>query len=147
MIRATAAHAAALAAIHAAGFPPRERWGPDAFALQLAMPGVFALLDPAGALILARVAADEAEILTLAVAPEARRQGRARALLAEAAAVAAAAGARALFLEVSEANAAARALYESSGFVLAGRRRRYYPDGSDALVLRREITCAATATG
>jgi ribosomal-protein-alanine N-acetyltransferase len=147
MIRASPAHAGALAAIHAASFPPGERWGPDAFALQLALPGVFALLDPAGALILARVAADEAEILTLAVAPGARRQGRARALLAEAAAIAAAAGARALFLEVSEANAAARALYESSAFALAGRRPRYYPDGSDALVLRREITCAATAGG
>jgi [ribosomal protein S18]-alanine N-acetyltransferase len=147
MIRASVAHAPALAAIHAASFPPGETWGVDAFAIQLALPGVFALLDPEGALILARVAADEAEILTLAVVPELRGKGHARALLGEAAATAAAAGAKTLFLEVSEANAPARRLYEAAGFAPAGRRRRYYPDGSDALVLSRTVTSAATTSG
>ena len=73
--RATMAHVAPLAAIHAEAFPPREAWGEDAIALQLAMPGVFGLVHPRGGMILARVTEDEAEVLTLAVAPEARRQG------------------------------------------------------------------------
>ncbi len=58
--RATRAHIAPLAAIHAAAFPPHEAWGEDAIALQLAMPGVFGLLHPLGGMILARVTEDEA---------------------------------------------------------------------------------------
>ena len=128
-----------MAAIHAAAFPPGERWGGDAFALQLALPGVFGVVDDRGGVLLARVAADEAEILTLAVHPDARRHGIAAGLLAEAASVARAAGAASLFLEVSEANLAARALYDGAGFAMVGRRRRYYADGTDALVLRRGL--------
>jgi ribosomal-protein-alanine N-acetyltransferase len=48
-------------------------------------------------------------------------------------------GAAAMFLEVSERYAAARGLYATAGFAEAGRRRRYYADGADALVLRREL--------
>ncbi len=66
---------AVLAAIHADAFPPREAWGEDAIALQLAMPGVFGLLCTRGGMILAAVAGDEAEVLTLAVVPERRRRG------------------------------------------------------------------------
>lgn len=136
---ATPLHAAALAAIHAAAFPPRERWGADAMALQLGLPGAFGLIDARGGLVLARVAADEAEILTLAVLPAARRQGIARALLAAAAGRAAAGGAVSLFLEVSAANLAARRLYAGCGFAPVGRRARYYPDGADALIMRRAL--------
>jgi ribosomal-protein-alanine N-acetyltransferase len=60
-------------------------------------------------------------------------------LLAGAMAQAASLGATAMFLEVSERNEAARALYAAAGFVPAGRRRRYYADGTDALVLRRDL--------
>ncbi len=141
-IVATAAHAAALAAIHQAAFPPGERWGADAMALQLALPGVLALIDPRGGMVMARIAADEAEILTLAVHPDARRQGLARALLAEAADIVAAQGATALFLEVALRNTAARALYAASGFAEVGRRRRYYADGDDAMVMRRPLSPA-----
>jgi ribosomal-protein-alanine N-acetyltransferase len=139
ILRATPAHAAVMAAIHAAAFPPGQRWGPDAMALELALPGVFALVDPRGGMILARVAADEAEILTLAVLPESRRHGIARALLEEAAAVAATHGAASLFLEVALRNAPARALYAAAGFAEIGRRRRYYADGDDAMVMRRTL--------
>ena len=59
-----------------------EAWSAAAIAAQLALPGTFGLIDPAGGMVLARVAADEAEILALAVAPPARRQGRGAALLA-----------------------------------------------------------------
>lgn len=134
--RAGPAHAAALAAIHHAAFPPGQRWGPDAMVLQLELPGVFVLYDPAGAMVMARIAADEAEILTLAVLPEQRRQGLARTLLAEAIRQCAAHGATTLFLEVATRNAAARALYAGLGFQEVGRRRGYYADGDDALTLR-----------
>lgn len=137
---AAAADAPALAALHAAAFPPGEAWGPDAILLMLAMPGAFGLWREAEGFVLARAAAGEAEILTLAVAPVARRRGLGAALLAAAMGAARARGAEAMFLEVSEGNAPARALYRSFGFAEVGRRRRYYPDGSDALVLRRGLT-------
>jgi ribosomal-protein-alanine N-acetyltransferase len=44
-----------------------------------------------------------------------------------------------MVLEVAEGNAAARALYAAGAFRPVGRRSRYYPDGGDALVLRREL--------
>jgi len=138
--RATRAHVAPLAAIHAMAFPPHEAWGEDAIALQLAMPGVLGLLHARGGMILIRVTEDEAEVLTLAVAPEARRQGVAGALLAAAMAAARAQAARTMVLEVAIGNAAARALYERAGFVEAGRRPRYYADGGDALILRARLS-------
>lgn len=136
---AGAADAPVLAALHAQAFPPAERWGSDALRLLLEMPGAYALLLPEKGFLLARVAADEAEILTLAVAPPARRQGVGGALLAAALVHALAAGAATMFLEVSVANTAARALYAAAGFAESGRRRRYYADGSDALVLSRRL--------
>lgn len=133
---ATPAHAAALALIHAAAFAPAARWPAEAMAAQLALPGTFGFIDPRGGMILARVAADEAEILTIAVAPDQQRQGIGRTLLRAAAHHAAAQGATALFLEVAEGNRPAAALYASCGFTQVGQRRRYYADGDNALVLR-----------
>jgi len=140
--RAGPAHAAALAAIHHEAFPPGQRWGADAMVLQLELPGVFVLYDARGAMVMARIAADEAEILTLAVRPAQRRQGLARALLEEAARLCAAHGATTLFLEVATRNQAARALYAAQGFEEVGRRRGYYADGDDALTLRRTLSPA-----
>jgi|SRR6516165_8760418 len=134
--QATAAHAVTLAAIHAAAFPPREAWGADAIALQLALPGTFGLIDDHGGMLLGRIAGEEAEVLTLAVAPPVRRHGIATALLHAARAHVSACGANAMFLEVAIGNAGALALYQHGGFVEVGRRRRYYADSSDALVLR-----------
>jgi ribosomal-protein-alanine N-acetyltransferase len=65
-------------------------------------------------------------------------------LLHAAEARAAADGARTMFLEVAPENFAARALYASAGYTEVGRRPRYYPDGSDALVLARPLSPAAT---
>jgi len=140
-----------LARMHEACFPPGERWDEEAMGDLLAMPGCFAALDtgagvsPAGAatdlqgLALVLVAADEAELLTLAVLPAERRRGIGRRLLARAAGEAARLGARRLLLEVSVRNAAALRLYECQGFAPVGRRPRYYPDGSEALVLCRGL--------
>ena len=134
------AHAAALAANHATGFPSGEAWGADAIALQLDLPGAFGLFDGRGGMLMGRVAADQAEILTLAVAPEARRQGIATALLRAARAHAVACGCTALFLEVATGNAAAQALYRCLGYTEVGRRRRCYADRSDAIVLRMNLS-------
>ena len=142
LIPATPAHAVILAAIHAESFPVPERWGPDAMALQLEQPNCYGHIDPAGGFVLARIAADEAEILTIAVAPARRRAGSGYALLLAAITTATRYGAKSMFLEVSLTNEAARALYGRMGFAQVGRRRRYYPDGADALVMRRDITAA-----
>lgn len=133
---AAAAHAAALAAIHRAAFPANEAWGTDAISLQLALPGTFGLFDERGGMLLGRVASDEAEVLTLAVAPMVRRRGIASRLLLAAQAEVRARGSAAMFLEVSTGNSGALALYRRAGFIEVGRRRRYYADLSDALVLR-----------
>jgi [ribosomal protein S18]-alanine N-acetyltransferase len=136
----------ALAAIHAATFPPAEVWTAAAIAWQLSLPGGFGLIEAGRGMMLARVTGDEAEVLTLAVIPDGRRRGLGAALLTAALREAGERGAQAVLLEVSETNTAARALYAAAGFVEVGRRRHYYPDGSDALVLRRALSpCAAAA--
>ncbi|MBB4796977.1 ribosomal-protein-alanine N-acetyltransferase [Brevundimonas bullata] len=125
-----------LAALHAEAF--ETPWDAASLAALLASPGVFAV-EEADGFILIRVVADEAEILTLAVRPAARRNGLGGRLVETAVVRAAALGAERMFLEVAEDNVAARALYARTGFTEAGRRRGYYarPDGSreDALVL------------
>ncbi len=137
--RATIADADVLAAIHAAAFVAAEAWSRDVFSLQLALPNVFGLLHQSGGLILLRVAADEAEILTLAVIPAVRRRGVAAALLRQAIGLTAAMGVRTIYLEVSVRNVAALTLYTGLGFVQAGRRAHYYSDNADALVLRLDM--------
>lgn len=143
----SAVAAPALAALHALAFPPGQAWGADAIALMLDMPGVFGLWRPAEGFVLARVAADEAEILTLGVVPAARRRGLGAALLRGAMAEARARGAGALYLEVAAGNLAALALYAGLGCVEAGRRPRYYEDGQDALVLRCALAKGEAGAG
>ena len=136
-----------LAALHAEAFD--EPWSEAEMAALLGGSGVFALVasgdeGPTG-FVLYRSAADEAEILTLATVPAHRRRGVAGALVRGAAEAAASAGSRALFLEVSEDNTPALALYDRAGFSRVGRRGGYYARGSeraDALVLRRDLNSA-----
>jgi ribosomal-protein-alanine N-acetyltransferase len=90
--------------------------------------------------VLSRTASDEAEILTLAVAPAHRRRGLARRLLCDHLESLAEAGAKLLFLEVGTENGAARALYASLGCTPVGERKGYYRSGrADALVLRLDL--------
>ena len=132
--------AARLAALHAEAFD--APWDAAAFESLLGQAGVHLAEAPDG-FILMRTVADEAEILTLAVRPAARRRGIGADLIARGAAGAAARGATRLFLEVADDNAAARALYARAGFAEAGRRPRYYAraDGSrrDALLLALDL--------
>jgi ribosomal-protein-alanine N-acetyltransferase len=128
-----------MAVIHAAAFPAEYGWDASFFAEQLSLPGRFGFLHPDGGMILARIVADESEIMTIAVAPPVQRHGIGRWLLKEAAQHAMRYGARAMFLEVAANNQAAQALYRACDFTEIGRRPAYYPDGQDALVLRAAL--------
>ena len=91
-------------------------------------------------LIAFRIAADEAEILNLAVDSAHRRRGIASRLIENAIGACKAAGAKKIFLEVRDSNEAARNLYARMAFSEAGRRRGYYRRPlEDALVLVRKV--------
>ena len=88
--------------------------------------------------LLVRAVADEAEILTLGVAPDRRRVGVGGSLLSAATRFLMEQGVRRLFLEVAVDNDAARRLYEARGFATVGRRPAYLPGPAgarDALVM------------
>jgi [ribosomal protein S18]-alanine N-acetyltransferase len=143
--------AGALEAVHARAFD--ASWTATDIARLMQVMGGFAFIadeeteGPLG-FILARTMAGQGEILTLAVAPWARRRGLGAALVEAAAAEAGRRGAKEMFLEVAADNAAALALYRTAGFAEAGLRRHYYarPGGpsADALVLRRTLNRPAT---
>ncbi len=133
-----------MAHIHALSFA--KAWDATALGDMLKSPGIVGLIAPGG-FVLARVAADEAEVLTIAVDPEARRKGTGRTLLAEAASRAHALGARTMFLEVAATNTAARALYELLGFANVGARKSYYEGGEDALILKTDLPLADVGDG
>lgn len=129
--------ARSLADLHATCFP--APWEADLLEIFLAAPDSLCFVcwegESAAGFLLARIAADESEILTLAVDPFARRRGIGRALLTAALAALQARGVRRLFLEVDEANQAAIALYRGFGAEPVGRRPGYYADGGDAAIL------------
>jgi len=120
MIRATSAHANYLAKVHRQCFVANDAWSAEVFATQMTLPGVFGLIAENQGFVLGRVAADEAEILTICVAPAQRRLGIGRKLLQGAEHLAADWGAIALFLEVSSLNHAAFDLYRSRGYERVG---------------------------
>ena len=131
-------HAARLAEIHGDAFT--RPWDAMEFERSLAERNIYADglflgrgAEPAG-FILSRRAADEAEILSVALAPEARGRGHSGALLDRHLQSLAQAGVRSVFLEVEEGNRAALALYRRRGFREVGRRQGYYtrPDGTRA---------------
>jgi len=133
--------AADIAAIHAASF--QRGWSEDEFHRLLADPAVVADRSTVGGklvgFILSRMAAGEAEILSVAVAPLWRGRGFARPLLDRHLRRLAGLGARTVFLEVGKHNVPAGRLYRSAGFGEVGRRRGYYDVGATALILRRDL--------
>ena len=95
-----------------------------------------------GGFALAQVAADEAEILTIGVSAAWQRHGLGARLIGGLERAGRNAGAKRLFLDVAESNAAARQLYQTTGFTEFGRRKGYYttPDGvEDAIQLRKDV--------
>lgn len=131
---------ASMAAIHRSCFA--KAWDEAAMAQFLGSPEVLCLIGSVaddsggvmGGLLIARHAADEAELLTFGVAPACRRSGLGRELLNEACNILRSSGARQLFLEVETGNEAAIALYRALGAVPIGRRPGYYEPGADAAI-------------
>ncbi|MBO0765755.1 MAG: GNAT family N-acetyltransferase [Hyphomicrobiaceae bacterium] len=128
-------HAGELAQLHASLF--EAPWDAANFKELLANPGTLAFAARSSAigadkallpwgLIVGRVAADEAEVLTLAVAREHQRLGVGARLVERLCRAVQKCGAHRLYLEVAEANKPARALYAGLGFQESGRRRGYY---------------------
>lgn len=144
MIAAIGADSAELlAAVHARAF--EKPWSAADIARLLETPSAFAIVsqesEPQG-FVLAWAPAPDAEILTLAVTPEARRRGVGSALVNAAGAAALMRGAASLSLDVADDNTAARALYAKLGFAEVARRNAYYERASgrvDALILRRAL--------
>ncbi len=130
-----------LAHIHAASFTRPRPWTASEFASLLDDSLCF-LLTRRQSFILGRVVLDEAELLTLAVWPDLRRQGAGRELLAGFEKIARERGALSAFLEVASDNLAARSLYAGQGWQEAGRRRAYYGAGLDGLIMRKELNPA-----
>lgn len=121
-----------------------KSWGDNAIAEGLTAPFVYGLVadDQKGVPVgfgLWRHLLDEAEILTIGVMDEHQRRGVGKALLAAIVRDAMANEAKRLFLEVSTANEKALCLYRESGFAPIGERKGYYPDGSDAIVMRLHL--------
>jgi [ribosomal protein S18]-alanine N-acetyltransferase len=142
VVAATSAEGDALAALHESCFP--DAWTSETFRRLIEQPGVTAWLAQTEGrnigFVLARVALDESEILSLGVSPALRRRGTGALLLAHAARQAAAAGAVKIFLEVGAGNGPALRLYRKSGFHEVGRRRGYYGNGTeDGLTMRADL--------
>lgn len=133
------------AALHAAAFG--RGWSAEEFERLLIEHNVVADRAMSGArlvgLVISRLAADQAEILSIAVAAPYRRQGLAHKLLDVHLRRLALYGIGSVFLEVDERNTPARRLYEGLRFREVGRRERYYADagndGETALVLRCDL--------
>lgn len=132
---------AELAALHAVGFRHPRPWTEAEFA-DLLTSGHSFLLSEGRGFLLGRVAGDEAELLTLAVDPAARRAGCGRALVLQFLGEVTRRGAVQAFLEVASDNAPALALYRATGWAETGRRRAYYGAGRDALVMRHDLAAA-----
>jgi [ribosomal protein S18]-alanine N-acetyltransferase len=119
-----------------------DPWSQASFREALQSPWSFGLWAAGGddevlGYLIARDVAGSGEVLNLAVAPESRRRGIARALLEAGLSALAARGADEVFLEVRESNVGAQELYRSLGFRAVGLRAGYYRHPKeDALVLR-----------
>lgn len=139
-----------LAELHAACF--HRGWSAAEIEALLGQDSVLSLVARRGspfgsrrpvAFLMIRCAEDEAEVLTVAVAPRQRRRGLGRSLMDEATRRLYHDRVRALFLEVDEANAAARGLYARLGFQVVGKRPNYYAAtggaGTSALVMKADL--------
>lgn len=140
LVELTAFHADIVAELHRTSF--QENWSAKAFAELMTLPASFGFLalkddQPVG-FILCQGDAVEAEIITIATQPAARRTGIAGQLVTNIGSKT-----QRLFLEVAEDNPAALAFYTQFGFTQVGRRKNYYKhhnrDDVDALVMEKSF--------
>ena len=141
IIRLNETHLPAVAALEATCF--KEPWSEHALRLLVSGDAVGAACVE-GDRVLAYGgmlwAPDEGQITNIAVAPDARRRGCGRAVLNFLIGAARERGCEMISLEVRESNADAVALYEHAGFVVAGRRKRFYRSpAEDALVMLLQL--------
>lgn len=145
LAEASSSDAAAIATLHGESF--RRGWSEQEIDGLLADRHVLTHRATAGGrltgFIMSRIAADEAEILSVAVAARQRGRGLAGRMLSLHLRRLAGLGVRTVFLEVDEHNAAAISLYDRAGFHEVSRRPNYYrgtgDKAADALILRREL--------
>ncbi|WOH81686.1 ribosomal protein S18-alanine N-acetyltransferase [Bradyrhizobium sp. BEA-2-5] len=138
--------AARLAQLHGASF--HRGWGEGEFEAMLTERNTLVHRLRQGRKVIgfavSRMAADEAEILSIAIDSNQRGRGLSRDLLLTHLGHLAGRGVRTIFLEVEENNQPARRLYDGCGFVVVGRRDRYYkqPNGEqlNALLMRRDLS-------
>jgi ribosomal-protein-alanine N-acetyltransferase len=143
---ATLRDTARLAQLHGASF--HRGWGEGEFEGMMSQRNTLVHRLKVGSklvgFIVSRMAADEAEILSIAIAPSHRGRGLSRDLLLTHLGHLAGYGTKTVFLEVEENNQPARRLYDRAGFAIVGRRERYYqqPDGEqlNALLMRRDLS-------
>ena len=124
-----------LANLHKKCFPHKP-WSADDFA-DLKKSGCEIIASQNG-FIVWRAVADEAELITIGVAPDARRTGIGAAMIGIMEGELKKSGVKSVFLEVAENNAPARKLYEQNGYVQIGVRPKYY-DGIDAIMMKKDL--------
>lgn len=132
----------AMATIHAAAFTHDRPWSVDELRGLLSGPGIF-ITSLGRGFAMGRAIAGEAELLTIAVAPDAQGKGLGRRLLVAFEAEARFMDATIAFLEVAADNAPANALYTRAGYRPTGRRKGYYArtgaSAVDAILMSRQI--------
>lgn len=121
-----------------------DSWPPQVLAFELIHPRALVLVaaragEPPAGYACFRQVAGEAELLRVGVDPAERRRGVAFALVRQGLERLAREGVTDCFLEVRTGNEAALGLYRRLGFAAVGRRRGYYRDGTDALILARPL--------
>ena len=121
--------------LHKACFP-KKPWSASDFA-DLKKSGCDIIASQNG-FVVWRVVADEAEIITIGVHPNARKSGIASAMLAIIENDIKKRGGKKIFLEVAENNEPARKLYEANGYKKIGIRPKYY-DGIDAILMEKAL--------
>lgn len=139
--RMNESHVSQVAALEKLCFP--DPWSERSVASELDNPLSLWLVATEGERVLGYVGSqsvlDEADMMNVAVHPDARRRGLARSLVAALIEQLKARDVRMLTLEVRASNEPAKALYESMGFTQVGRRKNYYlAPREDALILRKE---------
>jgi ribosomal-protein-alanine N-acetyltransferase len=135
-----------LSELHRASF--HRGWGKGEFEDMLAASSVLAHRLLSGrqvvGFIISRIAADEAEILSVAIASNQRGRGLSRNLVGQHLGYLLGHGVQRVFLEVEENNMPAVKLYQRAGFRVVGKREQYYSDASgaklNALVMQRDLS-------
>ncbi|MCR5194485.1 MAG: ribosomal protein S18-alanine N-acetyltransferase [Alphaproteobacteria bacterium] len=125
-----------LANLHKICFPHKP-WSADDFA-ELKKSGC-EIVSSQNGFIVWRTVLDETEIITVGVHPDARGTGIAIAMIGIMENEIKKIGATKIFLEVSHTNTPAIKLYEKCGFAQIGKRKQYYSDGSDAILMEKNI--------